>query len=144
VHLQRALLLFAIVLGLAAVAASLSRTDRGRSSPAPAPDTTPAETATTPAPGPDPGSELLRFTEGGKPEVRDLAVGRAATVLVAVKRPGEAEIEGLGEPSAAEPATPASFDVFQTRPGSFRVVFTPAAGGRREGVGTLRVRAAKR
>jgi hypothetical protein len=141
-HLQRALLLFAIVLGLAAVAASLSRTDRGRSSPPPARETTPPERATKPPP--DPGSEPLRFAEGGKREVRDLAVGRAGTVLVAVRRPGEAEIEGLGEPRAAQPATPASFDIFQTRPGSFPVVVRPAGGGPRESLGTLRVRAAKR
>jgi hypothetical protein len=141
-HLQRALLLFAIVLGLAAVAASLSRTDRGRSSPAPAPETTPPDTTTTPPP--DPGSEPLRFSQGGKREVRDLAVGRAATVLVAVKRAGQAEIEGLGATRPAEPATPARFDVFRTRPGSFPVVVTPAAGGERETIGTLRVRVVKR
>jgi hypothetical protein len=141
-HLQRALLLFAIVLGLAAVAASLSRTDRGRSSPAPAPETTPPDTTATPPP--DPGSKPLRFSEGGKREVRDLAVGKAATVLVAVQRPAQAEIEGLGEPRSAEPATPASFDVFQTRPGSFAVVLRPAAGGPRETVGTLRIRPRRR
>ena len=141
-HLQRALLLFAIVLGLAAVAASLSRTDRGRSNTPPAPETTPPDTTTTPPP--DPGSEPLRFVEGGKRELRDLDVGRAATVLVAVRRPGEAEIEGLGEPRAAEPATPASFEVFQTRAGSFPVVVTPAAGGPRETVGTLRIRPVRR
>jgi hypothetical protein len=142
-HLQRALLLFVIVLGLAAVAASLSRTDRGRSQPAQAPDAASPGTDTTP--GPDPGSEPLRFTDAArKRQIRDLAVGRAATVLVAVRRPGEAEIEGLGEPRAAEPATPASFDVYQTRPGSFPVVVTPAAGGGRRTLGTLRVRPARR
>jgi hypothetical protein len=141
-HLQRALLLFVVVLGLAAVAASLSRSDRGRSTPAQTPEATAPDTDTTPAP--DPGSEPLRFAEGGKPQIRDLAVGRAGTVLVAVRRPGEAEIEGLGAARAAEPATPASFDVFQTRPGRFPVVVTPAAGGGRQTLGTLRVRAARR
>lgn len=137
-HLQRALLLFAIVLGLAAVAASLSRTDRGRSKPAPAPETTAGDTVTNPAP--DPGSKPLRFAQGGKREVRDLSVSRAATVLVAVKRAGQAEIEGLNASRPAEPATPASFDVFRTEPGRFTVVVRPASGGRPETVGTLRVR----
>jgi hypothetical protein len=138
VHLQRALLLFVIVLGLAALAASLSRTDLGRSQPPPASERTTPEPATNPAP--DPGSRPLRFTEGGRREIRDLALRKAATVLVVVRRPGQAEIEGLGASRAAEPASPASFDVFQTEPGSFPVVVRPAAGGRPETVGTLRVR----
>jgi hypothetical protein len=137
VHLQRALLLFVIVLGLAALAASLSRTDRGRSKPAPAPERTVPEAATNPAP--DPGTRPLRFTQGGRREIRDLALRKAATVLVAVRRAGQAEIQGLGASRAAEPASPASFDVFRTDPGSFPVVVRPAAGGPPETVGTLRV-----
>jgi hypothetical protein len=141
VHLQRALLLFAIVLGLAAVAASLSRSDRGRSNPPPAPEVSAPEKPTNPAP--DPGSKPLLFAQGGRREVRNLAVGQAATVLVAVQQAGQAEIEGLGATRPAEPATPASFDVFRTRPGSFPVVVAPSAGGGREAVGTLRVRAVR-
>ena len=141
-HLRRALLLFAIVLGLAAVAASVSRTDRTRPSPSPPAPNTTTETAgprTDTGPAPDPGSRVLRFDQGGRREVRDLQVGRAATVVVNVDSAGQAELPGLGDIRPAEPATPASFDVFTNQPGSFPVIFHPAGGGHTERVGTLRV-----
>ena len=144
-HLRRALLLFAIVLGLAAVAASVSRTDRSRPAPAPAKPQSSTETArpgtapSAPRPAPDPGSRTLRFEQGGRPEVRKLAAGHAATVVVAVRSAGQAEIRGLEDSLDADPATPASFDVFRTQPGSFPVLFHPARGGGPERVGTLRV-----
>lgn len=136
-HLRRALLLFAIVLGLAAVAASVSRTDRTRTVPPPPPAET-ATQATVTTPAPDPGSRRLRFRAGGRRELRKLRVGRAATVVVVVDRAGQAELRGLASRSA-EPATPASFEVFRTQPGSFPVLFHPAAGGPAERVGTLKV-----
>jgi hypothetical protein len=142
VHLRRALLLFAIVLGLAAVAASVSRTDRTRPSPSPPAPNTTTETAgpgTDTTAGPDPGSRVLRFDEGGRREVRELQVGRAATVVVNVDSAGQAELRGLGGIRPAEPSTPASFDVFGNQPGSFPVIFHPAGGGRTERVGTLRL-----
>jgi hypothetical protein len=141
VHLRRALLLFAIVLGLAAVAASLSRSDRGRSGTVPAgpsaPEDSGARTDTTPAP--DPGSARVQFVEGGPREVRTVRVGRAVTAIVVVKRPGQVELRGLDLTRNAEPGAPASFDVFQAQPGSFPVLLHPAAGGRAETLGTLRV-----
>jgi len=141
VHLRRALLLFAIVLGLAAVAASVSRTDRTRPAPSPpAPNTTQtAGPGTDTSPAPDPGSRVLRFDQGGRREVRELPVGRAATVVVNVDSAGQAELPGLGDIRPAEPSTPASFDVFTNQPGSFSVIFHPAGGGPSERVGTLRV-----
>jgi hypothetical protein len=142
VHLRRALLLFAIVLGLAAVAASVSRTDRTRPSPPPPPSDTTADTAqpgTATTAGPDPGSTVITFEQGGRRELRKLPVDSAATVLVRVVHPGEAELPGLASVRAAEPATPASFDVFGDRPGSFPVLFHPAAGGSTERIGTLRL-----
>jgi hypothetical protein len=145
VHLRRALLLFAIVLGLAAVAASVSRTERNPGQrPTPPPPRTSTDTATpstetTPTPAPDPGRKPLRFEQGGKRELRVLRVGQAATVLVEVDSAGQAELAGLGLSRSAEPATPASFEVFRTEPGSFPVLFHPAAGGEAERVGTLRV-----
>jgi hypothetical protein len=138
VHLRRALLLFAIVLGLAAVAASVSRTERGR--PVPSPPPPPTGAAAQPGtPAPDPGARTVRFSQRGKPQVRRLAAGRAATVLVAVESAGLAELRGFGETRAADPSTPASFDFFRTRPGRFRVLFRPGGDGRPQTLGTLRV-----
>jgi hypothetical protein len=142
VHLRRALLLFAIVLGLAAVAASFSRTDRTRPSPStPAPNTT-TETAgpgTNTSAATDPGTRVFRFDQGGRREVRELPAGRAATVVVSVDSAGQVELPGLGDIRPAEPATPASFDVFTNQRGSFPVIFHPAGGGHTERLGTLRV-----
>jgi hypothetical protein len=89
--------------------------------------------------GPDPGSRVLRFDQAGRSRVRKLVVGQAATVVVKVEQAGQVEIETLGGIRPAEPATPASFDIFADRPGSFPVVFHPGAGGPVEPVGTLRV-----
>jgi hypothetical protein len=143
VHLRRALLLFAIVLGLAAVAASVSRTDRTRPAPSPPSSGSVTETAvpgTDTTAGPDPGSRVLRFDQSpSRRQVRKLAVGQAATVVVKVAQSGQVEIEKLGGIRPAEPATPASFDIFGDRPGSFPVIFHPGAGGPAEPVGTLRV-----
>jgi hypothetical protein len=142
VHLRRALLLFAIVLGLAAVAASVSRTDRTRPAPSPPAPNTTTETSgprTHTTLAPDPGSSVLRFDQGGRREVRELQVGRAATVVVNVDSAGQAELPGLGDIRPAEPSTPASFDVFTNQRGSFPVIFHPAGGGHTERLGTLRV-----
>jgi hypothetical protein len=86
---------------------------------------------------------VLRFNPGGRREVRELPVGRAATVVVGVHSAGQAELPGLGDIRPAEPSTPASFDIFTNQPGSFPVIFHPAGGGRTERVGTLRVVARK-
>ena len=60
-------------------------------------------------------------------------------MLVAVKDPGEVELSGTGLTRPAEPATPASFAVYETRPDSFPVLLRPSAGGEAERVGALRV-----
>ena len=144
--MRRALLLFAIVLGLAALAASVSRTERvsergQRDAPPPGSKST-TETATPamkPTPPSKPRGRRLRFKQGGRRELRELRVRQAATVLVAVQDPGEVELAGLGLTRPAEAATPASFDVYETRPDSFPVLLRPSAGGEAERVGTLRV-----
>src|SRR4051794_36104553 len=137
VHLRRALLLFAIVLGLAAVAASVTRSHRNGPVPSlPAPATRPVPGTSTPARNPD--RRTLRFEQGGHNEVRRLRADQAATVLVAVDSAGQAELEGVGV-WPAEPETPAAFEVFVPKPGTYPVLFHPAAGGRAERVGTLRV-----
>jgi hypothetical protein len=48
-------------------------------------------------------------------------------------------LEGLGLVAAAEPLTPARFDVLGRRPGRHRVRFTAAGGDEAATVGTLAV-----
>jgi hypothetical protein len=140
-HLRRALLLFAVVLGVAAVLASLTGPARRSDEPV-----DPARTSVLPKLGPQPaprGPARLRFAEGGKRERRSLAPGRSAVVTVEVKRPGQVEVEDLGLTAAAEPLTPARFDVLTRSSGRHDVRFTPVAGESRV-IGVLRVAQASR
>jgi hypothetical protein len=90
VHLRRALLLFAIVLGLAAVAASVSRTsdDSGGGDSQPA---VPSEAEEAPSPSvssgnatPAGGERELVF-EADRDQTRRLDAGQPAIVLVEVE-----------------------------------------------------------
>jgi hypothetical protein len=137
VHLRRALLLFAIVLGVAALVASLNR-PRESSGPDPDTDTPPpASPRATPA-RPPVHVATLRFSAGDRAaRTRRLEAGRAATVVVEVEADGQAEIAGLALIQPAAPETPARFDVLTDEPGVYPVVFTPAASGVRVRAGTL-------
>ena len=136
-QLRRSLLLFAILLGLAALAASIAgpRREAGRTrpSPPPAPEPSPRVRSEPPALG----QSTLRFLAGGPATTRTLAVGQPADVIVAVRQPGQVEVEGLGLTQAAEPVTPASFQVLVERPGRFEVRFDPAGRQGWSLVGTL-------
>jgi hypothetical protein len=125
-HLRRALLLFAVVLGVAALLASLTGGARRSDEPS-----EPATTSLLPELNPAPatrGPERLRFSEGGKRERRKLDPGRAAVVTVEVEQPGQVELVGLGLTAPAEPLTPARFDVLTRRAGRYEVRFMPVSG----------------
>ena len=135
-HLRRAVLLFAIVLGLAAVAASLApppaeRERREEPPPAPAP---PAERLPPDRP------QVAEFpARAGRLVTRQVEAGERAVVEVRVDSPGEVSIDGLGLLQAADPATPAVFDVLPSRSGSYAVRFAPIEAPARQ-LGLLRVR----
>jgi hypothetical protein len=145
VHLRRALLLFAIVLGLAAIAASVSRTpeessDRGAQSPAQS-DTGDVQPSASPgdAAPPAPSTRELVF-DAERDQTRELNVGQPATVLVEVEEPGLVEIADLGLSAPAQPLTPARFPVLASNPARLPITFTPANGDAPHDVGTLVVR----
>ena len=141
-HLRRALLLFAIVLGLAAVAASVSRprdhdnqpaTTETQSTPTIEPGTAPE----APPPGESgPGSVSVTF-DADEPEAHKVGIGQAATVIVEVPEPGQVSIDLLGLTDAAEPTTPAGFDVLTSSPGRYPITFMPAATNETLKAGTL-------
>jgi hypothetical protein len=136
VHVRRALILFAVVLGLAGLAAAVSqpRRDKGGGTTAPEP---PVNALLSPGP-PRVGPARIAFSERGM-EHRRLRAGRAATVTVQVSRPGQVDIQGLGLTAAAEPTTPARFDVLAPEPGRHAVRFTPAGETEARTIGVLRV-----
>jgi hypothetical protein len=139
VHLRRALLLFAIVLGLAAVAASVSR-PRDESDPPPV-QTTPEPTV---APGTadesSSGGEVELYFDAADPRAHGMDAGKAATVFVAVPGAGQVGIADLGMSSTAEPLTPARFEVLTSQTGRFPITFVAAGGEEPADAGTLVVR----
>ena len=145
-HLRRALLLFAIVLGLAAIAASVSRprdtTGERATTPPAVPQATETERAPTASPGSANAAEPLAAVTFDNPErepTRRVAAGQATTVLVEVDEPGQVEIPDLGLSAPGEPLTPARFEVFSAEPGTHEVLFTPAAADEPDEVGTLAI-----
>ena len=135
-HLRRALLLFAIVFGLAALAAALTRpADRSDDDPEPTPPAL-VEGAAEP-------TDVV--FDASTPRRRGLDAGRSAELLVEVDDAGQVEIPGLGLSAAANPLTPARFDVLEDRPGSYPILFARAsadASAEPDRAGTLVIREA--
>ena len=135
-ELRRALLLFAIVLGVAAIVTSVSRPERAqRDATSGLPDAADPPAATGPL-GDRPAPISITFS-ATEPTGRRLRAGRPAAVTVKVPAPGQVELEGLGLSAPAEPVTPARFEVLERRPGRHDVRFTPAEGGEARSAGTL-------
>jgi hypothetical protein len=142
VHLRRALLLFAIVLGLAAIAASVSREQRNteqpsRGVPPPTETTEQTESEATASPRPSlPTAELTFYAY--EPQAQRIHAGQAATVYVQVEQPGQVFIHDLGESDPADRLTPARFDILTQRTGRYPITFVAAgADAMEEPAGTL-------
>ena len=99
VELRRALLLFAIVLGVAAVVAALA--SPSRDDPIRTATTPPPEAATPPGSGRPPARVGLDGRRA--PRHPRLEIGRATTLVVTVEEPGQVTIPELGLTEAAEP-----------------------------------------
>jgi hypothetical protein len=129
------MLLFAIVLGLAALATSVSRPRDARS-----PIRPPATDAPS-APTSRAGRAPVRLAfDTSRPRRRlRLGTGRAAAVLVRAETAGLVELVELGLSATADPLTPARFDVLAADPMRVAVRFTPAGAGDSKVVGTLSV-----
>ena len=136
-HIRRALLLFAIVLGMAALVASFSRPPENRTATEPSKE--PGQATAAPAPVDNP-PRPISFDATSR-DRRRLEQGRAATVEIEVDEPGSVEVPDLGLTASADEHTPARFEVFPTRAGSYEILFRPAAGDRSRRAGTLVVTA---
>jgi hypothetical protein len=140
VHLRRALLLFAIVLGLAALAASVSRPREDSGEQAGRPPPTEQAPAISPGSESPPGEAVDVVFDAAKEQTRHLDTGQAATVLVEVEEAGMVEIPDLGLSSSADPLTPARFELLLSNSGRYGLFFTPAGGDVPDPAGTLVVR----
>jgi hypothetical protein len=136
-HLRRALLLFALVLGLTALVASLGSPRRER-------DSEPPRGAGEPAAAPRVADPLertrgLRFHDRGKPRTRTVPPGAHLIVTIDVSAPGQAMIRGAGLVAPADPSTPAVFDLLAGHPERLEIIVAPVARRERH-VGTILVR----
>ena len=143
-ELRRALLLFAIVLGLAAVVASVSRTERPqqRTSSVPA---TPPPTSTPEAQAvKEPEDEArVGFSQATPTIRRTVTVGRPTVVDVRVEEAGQVAIEGLGLVDSADGLDPARFEVLAEKPGRYRVLFGVRGDVPSQRIGLVQAKARK-
>ena len=140
-ELRRALLLFAIVLGLAAIASSYTRPapERGASTEPGAPRSAGAPPRAEARPAAPPPPEVVFGGGHGMPATEHLRIGRAVTVTVRVPEPGQVELGGLGLSKVADPLTPARFDVLAARRARHVVRLLPASGAEPQTIGVLAV-----
>jgi hypothetical protein len=137
VHIRRALLLFAIVLGMAGLAASLSRSPEQRTSTQPREQQAPSQVTAKQLPPGNPPT-VVSF-DALADERRGVPVDTAATIEVAVDQAGSVELPELALNASADEHTPARFNLFPTRTGSYDILFTPAKGDESRPAGTLEV-----
>jgi hypothetical protein len=136
VHLRRAILLFALVLGLTALAAAVSPSrddgnDDGEAVVAPAPSL--------------PGVERLprqivldtRRPRGRSPKLMRARANEHVVVSVLASGGGLATIPDLGRTATVSAAAPARFDLLAPAPGRYDVMFEATGSDEPRRVGTL-------
>jgi hypothetical protein len=129
-HLRRALLLFALVLGLAALAAAVSPT---REDPAPSA----APVAAAPPTPIVARSVVFESLPKGKPRLQRARTGEHLLLMVASVESGLATVPKLGRTASVSPASPAQFDVLAPQAGRYDVMFEPTGAVEPRRVGTL-------
>ena len=139
-HLRRALLLFALVLGLTALATSIAPGPRSGAPSVPAPPPQPGGTTTTALT--PPGVPTVSFVAPAKRRtpVRPVRVGEHVIVVVTSAGVGQVSIPALGRTASVQPQTPATFDLLVPAVGRYEVLFAPSIGDRIVAIGTLFVR----
>jgi hypothetical protein len=128
VHFRRAILLFALILGLAALVAAVSPT-RETSGPVLAPPEVGSR-------GDTGGVRQVAFAVGGR-RVRRAREGEHLLVSVASEAGGVATIPRLGQTATVAPTAPAQFDLLAPAPGRYDVLITTTGATRAHRIGTL-------
>ena len=122
-HLRRALLLFALVLGLTGLAASI----------APPPEREKERVEPPPAPSPQAAQEPRTLTfrapaMGRRPPERRVRPDARIIVQLAAREPGQASLPALGRLENATDLVPARFELLAPPPGRYDVLFEPTDG----------------
>jgi hypothetical protein len=127
VQIRRVLLLFALVLGLSALVASIAPPPEDREEePREAPAVENAAPAIAPA-----SVSLSALSARARPPTKRVRVGSRFTLEVAVPAPGDVVLEDLGLRQTADRLAPARFELLATPPGRYEVAFLPIQGIRR-------------
>ncbi|MGH2836902.1 MAG: hypothetical protein ACRDJY_00970 [Thermoleophilaceae bacterium] len=131
-QIRRVLLLFALVLGLSALVASLAPPpedpdEDGRDEAVPT-----VEQAAPSSPEMDPRRVSIAVRPArARPSIRRVRTGSSFWLTVSVPDPGDVVVEGLGLRQSADPLAPASFALLAQPRGRHAVVFVPVDGKQR-------------
>jgi hypothetical protein len=122
VHLRRALLLFALILGLTALATAVA--------PPPPPPDDSTVTPEPPRPAVQPPTTVTLQAPAPRPALRAHRVKPGDHVIVQVNASegGEVSLPKLGRTATVADGAPASFDVIVPAAGRYDVLFEPALG----------------
>jgi hypothetical protein len=122
--LRRLLVLVVLLLVLLAVANAVAPRETTRdTSPPPRPVTTPSPPAAEPVPPAGSDTVELRLS-GLKPSARNVVraqVGELIHLVVSGREPGSVELSGYDLIEPVDPASPAEFEFFADRAGTFAV-----------------------
>ena len=124
-HARRALLLFALVLGLTAVAAAVSPSQESSA---------PAEST---APSPVEPARMVAFEVGPRAVARTVRVGERVIVTVQSGDGGYVRIPRLGRSAYATPAAPVRFSLLAPAAGRYDVTFEETSSAEPTRIGTL-------
>lgn len=130
------------MLGVAAIVSSIARPpERGNDDAADNAAPAKPQSASETKPGnKTPQPVTVEFRAGAKPQTRAIEVDQPATVLVDVETPGQIAIPSLGLTDAAEPLTPAMFELLVTAKGKHSIMAQPATSDALPSkIGTLKV-----
>jgi hypothetical protein len=130
VQMRRVLLLFALVLGLSALVATIAPAPE-EDEEAPERESTVAAPAVTPPTDLSAPVRLPARARGAPSPTRRVEAGSSFSLEVSVREPGDVVIDDLGLRQTADPLTPARFDLLASPPGRHAVAFVPVRGGRR-------------
>jgi hypothetical protein len=131
-HLRRALLLFALILGLTAVAVAVSPSRERDDPTAPPPADAPAR--------PPFRDVVFDVRASGRATLRSARTGEHLLLSVSSAEGGLVTIPRLGLTDSVELDSPAHFDVLAPSPGRYDVLLAPSALEQPRRVGTLLTR----
>ena len=133
---RRILILVAVLMGLTALAASLSPPPQRLPREQRAADPSPAPATAAPQPAPSAGTVMARIAADGRPRSVSAHVGETIALEVSATAPDTVVIDDLAVSEPVDAASPAHVEIYAVAPGTYPIVLLDS--GRR--IGALRIR----